>query len=101
MTRARDTTPEAQAELVRRMRELSFEEKALQVFALIKSAREMSMAGLRSRYPNASGEELRWRLAALVLDPESGVRGSYLDLWEIHRSNNPDQGLPKDMVFPG
>lgn len=58
------------------MRELSFEEKALQVFALIKAAREMSMAGLRSRYPNASDEELRWRLAALVLDAET-VRKVY------------------------
>lgn len=38
---------------------------------------------------------------ALALDPESGVRGSYLDLWESHRSKHPDRGLPKDMVFTG
>mgnify|MGYP001827941709 FL=1 len=38
---------------------------------------------------------------SLGLEPESGVRGSYLDLWESYRSKHPDKALPKDMVFPG
>ncbi len=71
MRAAEDTTPEAQAELVRRMRELSVEEKAEQVVALVQAAREMAMVGLRSRYPEASAEELRLRLAALVLGADT------------------------------
>jgi hypothetical protein len=71
MRAAEDTDPEAKAELVRRMRQLSVEEKAEQVVALIQAAREMAMAGLRSRYPEASAEELRLRLAALVLDADT------------------------------
>ncbi len=71
-----DTTPEAKAELVRRMRELSVEDKAEQVVALVQAAREMAMAGLRSRYPEASPKELRLRLAALVLDADT-VRKVY------------------------
>ena len=36
---------------------------------------------------------------SLGLDPEAGLRESYLDLWESHRSKHPDSVLPKDMVF--
>ena len=39
-------------------------------------ARNLAMSGVRSRYPNASPEELRRRFAALVLDAET-VRRVY------------------------
>jgi len=58
------------------MRELPFEAKAEQVVALIRAAREMAMVGLRRRYPEAPAEELRLRLAALVLDADT-VRKAY------------------------
>jgi len=71
-----DTTPEARAALIRLARELSPGTKILQVARLTQIAREFSMAGLRRRYPDASPEELRCRLAALVLDAET-VRKVY------------------------
>jgi len=44
---------------------------------------------------------LRPTATALNLDPDDGVRGSYLDLWKDHRSKHPQRILPKDMVFSG
>jgi adenylate cyclase class 2 len=38
--------------------------------------------------------------AALGLDPADAVRGSYVRLWERRRSEHPELGLPRDMVFP-
>ena len=39
---------------------------------------------------------VRW----LGLDPAAAVRGSYLSLWEAHRRERPDLGLPPDMLLP-
>jgi adenylate cyclase class 2 len=36
----------------------------------------------------------------LELDPLTAVPGSYVDLWQQHRSTRPELGLPSDMVFP-
>jgi len=66
-----DTSPEARAVLIRLARDLSPGTKILQVARLTEIARELSMVGLRRRYPDASPEELRLRLAALVLDAET------------------------------
>ena len=35
----------------------------------------------------------------LGLDPLTAVPGSYVDLWQQHRSARPELGLPGDMVF--
>ena len=56
------------------MRRLSPEAKLRQVCALTKASREAAMAGLRSRYPEASEEELRRRFPALVLDAETVLK---------------------------
>jgi len=44
-----------------------------QVFELIENVRSFGMAGLRSRYPEASEEELKKRIAALVFDRETVI----------------------------
>lgn len=46
-----------------------------------------------------SGTELETTARDMGLDPDHGVRGSYLDLWEHYRLSHPEDGLPHDMVF--
>jgi len=66
----RDTTPEAEAVLVRLWRETPGWRKWEMMEELNRTAREFALAGLRRRYPEASPEELRRRLADLLLGPE-------------------------------
>lgn len=66
----RDTTPEAEAVLVRLWRETPGWRKWEMMEELNRAARELALAGLRRRYPDASPEELRRRLADLLLGPE-------------------------------
>jgi hypothetical protein len=65
-----DTTPAAEAALIRRARELSPAEKLELVAAMTRSLWGLAEAGVRSRHPAASDEEARRRLAARVLPPE-------------------------------
>jgi adenylate cyclase class 2 len=44
-------------------------------------------------------EEIGPAALALGLDPSDAVRGSYVRLWERRRSEHPELGLPRDMVF--
>ena len=44
-----------------------------QVFEMIETVRWFGMLGLRSRHPDASEEELRKRMAALVFDRETVI----------------------------
>ena len=69
-----DTSPEAEAALVRVLRGMPPERRLRQAFALTDAVRELARAGLRSRHPGASAEELRRRFAALVLGPELAER---------------------------
>ena len=66
----RDTSPEAEAVLVRLWRETPAWRKWELMEDLNRAARLLALAGLRRRYPNASPEELRRRLADLLLGPE-------------------------------
>jgi hypothetical protein len=73
-TLSRDTSADAervQLELLRRMppwRKLELaEEMTRTVYALL-------LTGLRERYPRATEQELRLRMAALVLGPELATR---------------------------
>jgi SOS response regulatory protein OraA/RecX len=45
-----------------------------QIFSMIETTRTLAMSGLRSRYPDASEEELKKRLAALVFDRETVMK---------------------------
>ena len=76
----RDTTPEAEAVLFRLLRETPVWRKWQLMEDLNRTARELALAGLRRRYPEATPEELRRRLADQLLGPELaaevyGVRG--------------------------
>lgn len=69
-----DTSPEAEEVLIRLLRQKTPSEKLALTFELMRWTRELAMAGLRRRYPNASPEELRKRRAALLLDRDTVMR---------------------------
>lgn len=74
--RPRDTSPDAFEVQLLIYRQMTPGQKLAQANALIKATRRLARAGLRSRHPDASEEELRKRFAALVLDAET-VRKVY------------------------
>lgn len=65
-----DTTPEAEVVLVRLWRETPGWRKWELMEDLNRTARLLALDGLRRRYPDAEPEELRRRLADLLLGPE-------------------------------
>ena len=65
-----DTSPEAEVVLVRLWRETPGWRKWELMEQLNRTARELALAGLRRRHPKATPEELRRRLADLLLGPE-------------------------------
>lgn len=69
-----DTDPEVERKMIALMRAMPDWKKIEQVFSIIETTRALSMAGLRERYPHASEEELKKRLAALVLDRETVIK---------------------------
>ena len=64
-----DTATEMQQEYDRRWRALSPEDRFLKGLALIHASRQMLIAGIRSRQPNLTGEELN-RVLLETLYPE-------------------------------
>jgi hypothetical protein len=69
-----DTDPEAERILIELARVTPVWEKCEQIVAAIRTDRELAMAGLRGRYPEAGEDELRQRLAALVLGRDIVMR---------------------------
>jgi hypothetical protein len=65
-----DTPPETERVLFAMLREMPPWRKVELVVPLNQTVRELALTGLRERYPNASPEELRRRLADIVLGPE-------------------------------
>ena len=65
-----DTSPEAEAVLLRLWRETPGRRKWELMEDMNRTARALALAGLRGRYPDASPAELRRRLADLLLGPE-------------------------------
>ncbi len=65
-----DTSPEAEAVLFALWRETPGWRKLEMMAQLNKMARQLALAGLKRRHPDASPEELRRRLADLLLGPE-------------------------------
>jgi hypothetical protein len=53
---------------------MTAQQKLQRVSELNDTVRELAMAGLRRRYPEADGRELLRRYAALVLDRETVIR---------------------------
>ena len=68
-----DTDSETERVMIELARAMPSWKKIEQIFATIEAARSMSLAGLRSRYPNASEAELKKRLAALVFDRQTMI----------------------------
>ena len=75
-TRSADTSPEAEAVLVRLAREMPPAEKLQIAASMSRAIRELAEVGVRSRYPRASDDEVRKRVAALVL-PRDIVIAAY------------------------
>lgn len=69
-----DTTSEAFATQVTIWRTMTFAERAATIRALDRSVRTLTMAGIRSRHPEASEAEHRRLYAEIVLGPELASR---------------------------
>jgi predicted component of type VI protein secretion system len=65
-----DTHPKMEALQIQLWRQASPTRKMQMLAHLNASARMLAMTGLRSQYPEASAEELRRRLAGLLLGEE-------------------------------
>jgi hypothetical protein len=65
-----DTPPETERVLFAMLREMPPWRKLEMVAQLNQMVRELALVGLRERHPQASPEELRRRLADIVLGPE-------------------------------
>lgn len=68
-----DTDEAAERYLFERLRALPPWRKAEMISAATRAACELSMAGVRQRYPTATADELRKRFAALVLGRETSI----------------------------
>ena len=66
-----DTPPEIRKVMVEGYRRMSPAEKAKRMVQLTRGVQQMALMGLRDRHPDASPRELRLRLAALWIDPET------------------------------
>jgi len=69
-----DTDPETERVLIEIGRRAPVWKKLRQVGALNRLCRSFAMAGIRQRYPGASEEEVRRRLAAVLFDRETVVK---------------------------
>ena len=64
-----DTRPEAEAVLIGMLRQAPPWRKLRMVDQLNQTVRTLALSGLRQRYPDAPPQELRRRLADLLLGP--------------------------------
>ena len=67
----RDTDEEAERVMIEMARRMPSSKKMDMVWSLSDSCRQLALAGLRKRYPNATDEEMHCRLAALLFDRET------------------------------
>ncbi|MEW6007504.1 MAG: hypothetical protein AB1595_05065 [bacterium] len=69
-----DTQPEAERVLIELLRKAPAWRKIEMVSQITTTCRELALIGLRRRYPEANDDELKKRLAALVLPREIVIR---------------------------
>lgn len=74
-----DTTPEAQRMQYEMMRRLSPEQRLSLAFALTDTMRQLVLADLHHRFPEASPDEIRRRFIARVLPREDVIRAYGFD----------------------
>jgi hypothetical protein len=72
--RIQDTDAEAHRFLIELARRTPVWKKFAQVAATTETCRAFARAGLRRRYPDASEDEIKRRLAAVVLDRETVIK---------------------------
>jgi hypothetical protein len=65
-----DTCPEAEAALIEMLRQAPPWHKLHMVAQLNQTVRTLALSGLRQRHPEATPQELRRRLADLLLGPD-------------------------------
>lgn len=65
-----DTTPAAEAKLIELLRLKTPQEKLRMVNQLNAGVRTVTMSGLKLRFPDADGKELKLKLAEMLLGPE-------------------------------
>lgn len=71
---ADDTSADIEARQIEAWRRMSPDEKAALVTALVRSTRDMAVAGIRSRHPEATDREVFLRLAILNLGRDLAAR---------------------------
>lgn len=81
-----DTPPETERVLFAMLREMPPWRKLEMVAQLNQAGRELALAGLQTRYPNATWDELRRRLADVLLGGELAAR-VYGPLPEVNRTH--------------
>ncbi|MCZ7571497.1 MAG: hypothetical protein M5U01_23365 [Ardenticatenaceae bacterium] len=69
-----DTRPEVETILFRLYRETPAWRKLEQVGEMNTAVRTLALSGLRRQYPDASEQEIKRRLADLLLGPELAAR---------------------------
>lgn len=69
-----DTSPAAERVLFDLLRRAPVWRKVQMLGELNETVRTLALSGLRQRYPQASAQELRRRLADLLLGPELAAR---------------------------
>ena len=74
-----DTTPEVQAKQYELMRQLSPEQRLRMAFALTDAMRQLVLADLHHRFPQADEDEIRRRFIARVLLREDVIRAYGFD----------------------
>ncbi len=74
-----DTTPEAQRKHYELMRKLSPEQRLSMAFALTDATRNLILADLHHRFPEANENEIKRRFIARVLSREDVIRAYGFD----------------------
>jgi len=77
-----DLRPEAEKVQIELLRQAPAWRKLEMVAQMNLTVRTLALCGLRQRHPNASPEELRRRLADLLLGPELAARAYGPPPWE-------------------
>jgi hypothetical protein len=77
-----DTSPEIERMQVEAWQQMSSAQKAAQVSGLTRAAVDMTLAGIRQRYPAASTREVRLRFAVLTLGPDL-ARAAFPDVDQL------------------
>ena len=72
--RIQDTDAAARHLLIELARRTPVWKKFAQVAATTETCRAFAKAGIRRRYPNATEDEIKRRLAAVVLDRETVIK---------------------------